>query len=108
MSKFADKKVTRFADSTYAHAGCTIRLTGDTRWLVSCHGVAIDVVDSMVEAEATADAHYKASVEREADEYTEYSMRLGEMGCVDIDRGMSAMQHIMDGMSAEEALRMSE
>lgn len=108
MSKFAEKKVTRHADSTYAFAGCTIRLTGDTRWLVSCHGVAVDVVDTMVEAEATAQAHYNASVERSADEYTEYSMRLGEMGCVDVDQGMRAMQHIMDGATADEALRMSE
>lgn len=108
MSAFENKKVTRHADSTYAFAGCTIRLTGDTRWLVSCHGVVVGVLDSMVEAEGAAQAHYNASRERDASEYTEYSMRLGEMGCVTLDQGMHAMQLIMDGASAEEALRMSE
>lgn len=106
MSKFADRKVTRFADSTYAFAGCTIRLTGDTRWLVSCHGEAVTIADCMVDAEAAAQAHYVESVERATEEYTEYSMRLGEMGCVDATDGMQAMQLIMDGATAEEALRM--
>ena len=74
------RKVVRHSDSTYAHAGCTIRLRGDCRWLVTCHGRDLGIADTMIEAEDLADAHYMRSRERSDAAYTAHSMHLGEMG----------------------------
>ncbi len=75
-----------------AVADCLVRFTDYGNWLVSCDGTVVGEVDTLAEVDGliarrkeevrerdrVARVALEAEAKREADEYTDLSMRLGE------------------------------